>query len=385
MFLQQAETEGTYIRANCMCARAGDSSLAGERCSICLTLTVLFCFVVHTGYSVFAVVQRDPSGDLALVRTEADEIATAVIASSASQGRSGPGGAGSGSSGHVGVEGFEDEDMELQAALQASLMGGIMYGSASHDDIDVDRRAYPAPVTAASADPIFGPGSGRETPVQRRRGYGVLAQDMDEGEEEEDERRTDLGRGAGASLSAAVDPIAASRARSQAYMEVMRRQQEAALRESYEEEAVGRRRNTRVQEEEDELLRAIEESRRMHEARGELASGDVQDEVPPREAPSTAGFGHDRVYDDEDAELQAALRASLEMAPEGFRLASPPPRVPSPTLPPISHPPPDQVEGLPDDGFETESEAETASVVEEAAPQLSMEEMRRKRLAKFGG
>lgn len=284
------------------------------------------------------------------------------------------------------MEGFEDEDMELQAALQASLMGATSLGSSGYGyaDANADRRtAYPAPVTAASADPIFGTDSGRETPVQRRRGYGMLAQDMDEDiEETEETSGADLGRGAAAaSLSAGVDPIAASRARSQAYMEVMRRQQEAALRHTFDEGAVGRQRDARAEQEEAELMRAIEESRRAHEARGEAG-----EEAPAAEeevAAPTEVLGHDRVYDDEDAELQAALRASLETVPDGFRMPNTPPHLPSPFVP-ISHPPPDQVQRLQEDEFETESEAETGSVAD-PEPQMSMEEMRRKRLAKFGG
>ena len=89
--------------------------------------------------------------------------------------------------------------------------------------------------------------------------------------------------------------------------------------------------------------------------------------------------------EDEDM-LQAALRASLETVPEGFRLPSTPPRAPPPALPAGAPPPPHAREELsvPEDEFETESEAETSSVAE-PEPQLSMEEIRRKRLAKFGG
>jgi Ataxin-3 len=336
----------------------------------------------YPGYSVFAVVQKDPSSPLGLPRTEADHIACIVPESSVpSRTRD------TGSSSHAAIEGFEDEDMELQAALQASLAGSAAHSGA-------DQPYYPAPVSAASRDPIFG--SGSRTPVERR-GYGVLAQarNNSEGEDEDEEVGQGLGSSTNryASLPADVDdPIAASRARSQAYMEQVRRQQEAALRDSYQEEVarmeagVGRRRNTRAEQEEAELLAAIEESRAMHETLGD-ATPPTRDEDED-EQPQPATFGADRVYDDEDAELQAALKASLESLPEGFRIPTTPPavqpaRLPLPTsshLPPTA---PEQREEDNDD-VETESEADS-SIVMDQAPQVSMEELRKKRLERFGG
>ena len=285
--------------------------------------------------------------------------------------------------------------MELQAALQASLMGTAAYGRADPDP------PYPAPVAAASRDPIFG--SGTRTPVGRR-GYGVQVQvrDEDEGEDEDDvDTMFDEPAGANryASLAPESDPLAASRARSQAYMEQVRRQQEAALRESYQEEAarmaagIGRRRDTRAEQEEAELLAAIEESRAMHEAmgRGPAPQRDEEDgnsQEPARQSPPSGMFGADRVYDDEDAELQAALRASLEGLPEGFQIPPTPPRAAPRTLPlpttRTSVQAPDTPDQADEDDEYAESEAESSVAMEEA-PQLSMEEMRRKRLAKFGG
>ncbi|EKM54237.1 uncharacterized protein PHACADRAFT_257943 [Phanerochaete carnosa HHB-10118-sp] len=343
------------------------------------------------GYSVFVVIQRDPEGPLALPRTEADEFATAIPEESAS-GRT----RGEASASRTAVEGFEDEDMELQAALQASLTGAAPWGH--HDP------SYPAPVAAAARDPIFG--SGTRTPVEREReGSGVPAQQY--GEEDEDiEPEVFSAPSASesryarlqAAADADADPIAASRARSQAYMEHVRRQQEAALRDSYQEEVaraeagVGRR-NVRAEQEEAELMRAIEASRAIHEATGGSPAEDSEEREVPRPSPPAETFGGDRVYDDEDAELQAALKASLETLPEGFEIPSTPPASrPSSSLPvaPAAVAAP-RVEPLPqaghpgneEDEIETESEADVSAA--EAEPQLSMEEMRLKRLAKFGG
>ncbi|KAF5378192.1 hypothetical protein D9615_007591 [Tricholomella constricta] len=80
------------------------------------------------GYFVFAVTQADPSAPLALPRTEADEIAS-TLPEPTSAARSGfhspsykPSSAplSTAPSNPTQIEGFEDEDYELQAALQAS-------------------------------------------------------------------------------------------------------------------------------------------------------------------------------------------------------------------------------------------------------------------------
>ncbi|GJE92281.1 Josephin-domain-containing protein [Phanerochaete sordida] len=338
------------------------------------------------GYSVFVVTQKDPEGPLALPRTEADEFATAIPEDTGA-GRT----RGQPAASHASIEGFEDEDMELQAALQASLAGAAPW---EHHD-----PPYPAPVAAAARDPIFG--SGTRTPVgrgQARYGVPVLEEPEDEDEDIEIEELAPPAVNRYAQLAPApdADPLAASRARSQAYMEHVRRQQEAALRDNYQEEAALaeagiRRRNTRAEEEEAELMRAIEESRALHEAVG--GSGAQEDDAPavPRASGHPPAFGGDRVYDDEDAELQAALRASLEMLPEGFQVPqSPPARAPSmPAAPPVAGAPisatvvPPHVPEDEDEEIETESEADVGAAAPE--PQLSMEEIRRRRLARFGG
>jgi len=195
------------------------------------------------------------------------------------------------------------------------------------------------------------------------------------------------------------------------------REQEQAMREQYEEEAAriragfppSRPNRQREQDEEDEeLLRAIAESQRMHEGQGADPQDDDDDDmdveghgegeelpvIPPPLQPQRAAtlFPEHRVYDDDDAELQAALKASLETVPEGFRLPSTPPRPQAPSLPSTSNNPPPNPGSSPSPietsssqstEYETASEADS-SPMEEEAP-VNVEEMRRRRLAKFGG
>lgn len=113
----------------------------------------------------------------------------------------------------------------------------------------------------------------------------------------------------------------------------------------------------------------------------------------PPSAPVGGSSGGHRVYDDEDAELQAALRASLESAPEGYvHPPTPPPRRPTLPTPSVSAPPeppssapvsqesePMQVEGDEDD---TETERFTSPTPVEQT--LDVDEIRRRRLARFG-
>ena len=139
-------------------------------------------------------------------------------------------------------------------------------------------------------------------------------------------------------------------------MDAFTRQQQAALQFTHEEEQMNmdaglapRRRRTRAEQEEDDLRRAIEESRLLAEAQNqnqeqggtsrgttdspiEVDGDDDEDDddyvvpTPPRHQFGQRSFEENRVYDDDDAELQAALKASLETVPEGFRLPSTPPR-----------------------------------------------------------
>ncbi|KAI0369654.1 Josephin-domain-containing protein [Pilatotrama ljubarskyi] len=332
------------------------------------------------GYSVFAVVQQDPEGPLALSRTEADEVAASIPESAAGNFSSTyHSGSRSGStSAHplIGVEGFEDEDMELQAALQASLSGGAFDPSAFATNFQQS--------TNYQSNPSYS-NSGPSVRTAVRREYQVIEEDDD------DDEIVELPGPPAPAVP--EDPVAASMARQRAIMEQMRRAQEVALQEQYEDEvaridATTRRRQAigagvaaGTEDEEEMLRRAIAESEAL--AQAQAAREPEEQEAPP---PAPPAWHQHRVYDDEDQELQAALRASLETVPEGFRMPSPPPVVPpQPVQAQQSSassslkPPPLQRQASSD--VETESEAEGA----EAPEPLSMEEIRRRRLARFGG
>ena len=208
------------------------------------------------------------------------------------------------------------------------------------------------------------------------------------------------------------DPVAASLARQRATLEHMRRMQEAALRETYEDEAsnFGRptqRRRTAQEEEEEQIRRAIAASM----AEGEGGSGESSDDddddpdwrpedeqarptrsVPSIQAPlvSTSGTEH-RVYDDEDAELQAALKASLESAPEGYvHPPTPPsrrPTLPTPSIPLSSQSltPISSETELMEVEDEKDDEPERFTSPPPVEEKVDMDEIRRRRLARFGG
>ncbi|PSS38053.1 hypothetical protein PHLCEN_2v138 [Hermanssonia centrifuga] len=350
---------------------------------------------------------------MALARTEVDELAASILepssvprlrkyespagSSSVPPSRSPP---------SIEYDDLADVDADLQAALQASLM------DRHTTDFALPDRGQSFSVPIASRSNV----NGRfETPTQVDRGYGVLVESDDDEDMEEDFPQPPVIPPPGFAAPRVIpppnfavddDPIAASRARGQAYMDQVRRQQEAALQNSYQEEiarmeaGVPTRRNTRQAEEDAELQRAIEASRALHEAQGSRSrvndeddeSADDSDYVPSPQhitpPPSTAIYDSHRVYDDDDAELQAALKASLEDMPEGFRVPSTPPRPQPPSLAaaPEHLTVPVTPAGEDHDGsdIDTVSEAESSMVVE-PPPELSMEEMRRRRLAKFGG
>ncbi|CAK5281571.1 unnamed protein product [Mycena citricolor] len=229
------------------------------------------------GYSIFVVTSTDPN--TGLPRTEADDIAF-TLGESSSSGRPGPSG-----------RSAEDEDLELQAALQASM--------ADEAGVPDDRSA---------------------------------------------------------------DPVAASVARNKMLLDRMKAEQEYARGQMLQDEVAGmsRRDDTEDETEEQMIRRAIEESERY----AEMAQGDDGNAV----APSASHFGEDGYYDDDDAELQAALRASLEATPEGWSLPEHLQDQPEvPTAPALSH-------------VELPVETEDAPAQEE----VSVEEMRRRRLARFG-
>lgn len=328
----------------------------------------------NVGYSVFAVIQRDPEAPLALARTDADRIATTVSATASSNVTTGP------SFEDESTTGFEDEDYELQAALQASLMGSS----------DSDFHPAPALSPALSRRPVIplpggfdstvGSGSGpRTTLAQPHRG------DEDEEPDYEDEP---------------TDPVAASMARNRHMLQQITAEQQYAQRELASQGYVPQNQQADFEE---QLRRAIAESEAMARTGASgVGEEDIDVDMDTEQAPiiptpraaspllGTFVGGGDRVYDDDDAELQAALRASLEHVPEGWTppAETPPVRpstsvvVPTPfPTPPVSHSQDDSESVMSDD---TTPSSDAALLVPAEEP-VDVEEMRRRRLARFGG
>jgi len=183
-----------------------------------------------------------------------------------------------------------------------------------------------------------------------------------------------------------IDPIAASAERNRLLLQRMKEEQEYAQREvrsgvdlSPEEQvALQARREQRRREEQEEaeaIRRAIEKSK-AHAHRSQLEDDEdieFDDENHDMDAESShtpKSFVHrNRVYDDDDAELQAALKASLEHIPPNH--------------------PPSQLPKPPSDVEDTESiVSDTTSAAEESTsnvtPAVSLDEIRRRRLARFG-
>jgi ataxin-3 len=246
-----------------------------------------------------------------------------------------------------------------------------------------------------------------------------------------------------------LDPVASSMARGRSAMQQMLRHQEYALREVREEEIahtfpanrfaplVGtptstapapqpnapRRQRTRGEEDEDQALRrALEQSRADAVAAGvDVETSDDEDAdyaTPEQRTPAPVrsrmpladldavgdveSFAHHTgVYDDDDAELQAALKASLEEVPGGA--AIPPQPVVSrgaERTPPVSAPAPLSGTAQPgssklkapvvdsedeyDEDEDMEQENRTVEPSPEKQEQLDADELRRRRLARFG-
>ncbi|KAG5648466.1 hypothetical protein DXG03_003077 [Asterophora parasitica] len=351
------------------------------------------------GYSVFAVTQTDPSKPLALPRTEADEIAS-TLPEPTSATRSGL---------HVShrqssavssstlirppaIEGLEDEDYELQAALQASLMGAGGYEAyqafapppharsvSASLSFDLNDTASPSHSTSRSD-------SGAHTPTDEGQHAPPPLVPLTELEEE-------------------LDPVEESLQRNRLMLQRMRAEQEFAQRDLWGEDAsgadaaaLGARRAERKREEEEEaehLQRAIEESEALariegHAPRNDEEVNDIDMDVDqrPNSAWSDGHVAGHRVYDDDDAELQAALKASLEQVPEGWEFPELQQRTPQCPLSTAN--PPLSVSRVADenDGEDTESvlsaETEVHSLSDAATESVSVDELRRRRLAKFG-
>lgn len=301
------------------------------------------------GYSIFTVTQIDPDAPSQIPHVDADDIAstfTLPATTSASPALQGD------------VEtGFENEDMELQAALQASLAG-----AGEHSSSWARPGSFPPAQSSLFASDIRGSRASSST-----RGVipGIPPNQDPYG-------------------NADVDPVAASMERGRVLMERMRQEQEFGFRQQYEEEAArfGSRqppygRQADDVNEDEHLRRAIADSLAERRARGELDDDDDSEDsdyvpsLPPRIPYSTRP--QDRVYDDDDANFQAALKASLESAPSEF---TPLPVEPLRARQAVV----DETEN------DEQSEADTSTIASEPPEEaVSVEEMRRRRLARFGG
>lgn len=302
------------------------------------------------GYSIFTVTQIDPDAPSQLPHVDADDIASTFTlpaptsASPALQGDVEPG--------------FENEDMELQAALQASLAG-----AGEHSSSFAIPGSFPPAQSSLFAPDIRGSRASSST-------RGVIPSIPP--------NQDPYG-------NADVDPVAASMERGRVLMERMRQEQEFGFRQQYEEEAArfGSRQPPSGQQaddgdEDEHLRRAIADSLAERRARGELEDDDDSEDsdyvpTPQPRIPYSTG-PQNRVYDDDDANFQAALKASLESAPSEF--------APLPVEPLRARQ--SVVEETEND---EQSEADTSTIAPESAPEeaVSVEEMRRRRLARFGG
>lgn len=299
------------------------------------------------GYSVFVITQADPSQPLALPRTEADDIAATLPepqsanlsnisnATKRVQDTSGSMRPTSGSGSRLEepdvldhLEGVEDEDYELQAALQASLASQEGYRSTLYDDGTVSPPTPPALASASSS-----------------RAYSNVAGGLSSTQASSQPSQLNLPG------HADLDPVTASMERNRVLLQRMREQQEFAQRELWSlneldpgQQAIQdarREERRRQEEEEDEQLRkAIEESEAIAREWEGRQKGESEENVTSLLPSSSRGvevpmpsFNYSssglRNYDDEDAELQAALRASLENAPPGWHQ----PEIPQPPSP----------------------------------------------------
>lgn len=334
---------------------------------------------VNLGYSVFAVVPlHEPGSPSILPRTDADDVAstlpqptsanmgTRMTTSRTISNTTAP----TVSKPSEAPSGFEDEDMELQAALQASLVadGALDYSPVA----DLPPPSMPG---------AFGPVAGSSN---------ALGLDDD-------------------SIEARM---ARTLERNKNMMAQALREQEMAFRDGYEDEVqrhFGGRRQRGVgpgagahaeiedDDEEENIRRAIEMSRGEHAGTGDDAQMEDDDDaewLPPRATRAAAEVTPaitvpgDRIYDDEDSDLQAALKASLEGLPEGFVMPATPPLNLPPGLP-IQ--PRTEVQAsassraAPQVQQEAGEDEEKPDPTPEPTPQLGPEEIRRRRLARFGG
>ncbi|TFK21961.1 Josephin-domain-containing protein [Coprinopsis marcescibilis] len=348
------------------------------------------------GYSVFAVTPTDPGAPLGMPRVLADEIAATLpepssvsipstrptayrtMPSSATPPAQDPS-----IDPEFRADNYDEEDYELQAILHESLMAqnalrGEDGGVTGLTPPPIHRQTIPLPDAPGPSISNFG------APIP-----GGWPAHFAEHE------ATD------------VDPVAQSIERNRRLLEQMQAQQAQAMSEREwtddnlapeEAEALRERRERRRREEEEEeeqLRRVMEESEKMHREhrakRARLSDDDEDmesDSDQPAALPQTshivAPSSHasgSRVYDDEDADLQAALKLSLESVPAGWQ---------EPAFS-VDTPQPPAAASIPAKDMEASvSVTSTTSTVDDVAdpepvPEpIDLDEIRRRRLARFG-
>lgn len=292
---------------------------------------------------------------MALPKTEADDVAATLPEPSGTRAdsRSIPD--------DMGEFNGADEDLELQMALQASL--GHDIPPPPSDPPQLIRTSIPLPLV--DSFPSSASGSGARTPSQRI--DSPLSPNTQ-------------------------DPVAASMAQSRRIYERMLAEQTEAHRELATEAGINPRRRQEEEEEEEMLRQAIAESEALARLEGHGRPDDDDDDEaddmdvdqsqaarPPQNLMSP------RVYDDEDEELQAALRASLEHIPEGW---TPPAETSVPALLPNTTIPINRsasLDSVEDDESIASEDTTTMESSEAPAEPVDVDEMRKRRLARFGG
>lgn len=256
--------------------------------------------------------------------------------------------------------------MELQMALQASLGHDIDIPTLPAADPPQLLRTF-VPLPSVESYPSSASGSGYHTPQQQQPTQPLSPVESDP-----------------------PDPnsVEATMAHSRRIYERMLAEQTQAHRQLAAEGIVNPRRRQEEEDEEEMIRRAIAESEAMARVEGHGRSDDDDDDdMDVDVVHSTRTFppppaGH-RVYDDEDEELQAALRASIEDTPENWTPSVEPP-VSATNFPQTDQPSRSSESVEDDESIASEDTATSSDHPTESTASVSVEEMRRRRLARFG-
>ncbi|KZO95514.1 Josephin-domain-containing protein [Calocera viscosa TUFC12733] len=342
------------------------------------------------GYTIFAVRPVDPTMPNQVPICYADEVATELLnlygptshAPTAEQIQSLS----------TGVPIPSEDDPELAAAIAASLQdvgksaGAVPIEDTAQGEPDTDMSSYQVP----NMDTLFGITAARHAPAPPEPQAGPsTAPDMD----------TDVSDA----------QLAESVTRSTAALQRFRMSSADELpgmapavsrkRNAGSDAGAPKRRRTAGENEEEEMIRrALAASRGEEDAYLEEDDEDVGDgsdafDLGPFDDSKAAIRPSDRVLDDEDLELQAALRASLEDPSAGALVvpehvvpvrrdlsgsATPAAAVATATAAAVAPPRDVVVEDSTEDEGEEQEEAESEPA------ELTLEEIRRRRLARFG-